>query len=112
MAATPSVNIVIQQGADFSEIFKSTETDGSPSNISGYVGFSQIKKHPNSTSYKNFSVSIIGLLGEVSIAMTAAVTSQLEPGRHQYDVFLRSPSGSISKLVEGMAFVNAGITTI
>ena len=50
-------------------------------------------------------------MGEVSIAMTSGTTVGLTPGRHVYDVRLVSPSGAVSRLVEGMAFVTAGITT-
>lgn len=111
MAANPVINIVIPQGADFSETFVSTESNGSASNLTGYGGVSKIKKHPASTTSKSFSVSITGSTGEVSIAMTSGITVQLEPGRYYYDVALTSPSGSVSRLVEGMALVKAGIST-
>lgn len=111
MAATPSFNIVIAQGADFSEIFKSTETDGSASDLTGYTGESKIKKYPGSPTSESFSVSITAATGEVSIAMTAGNTVKLSPGRYNYDVYLTSSSGAVSRLVEGQAIVTAGITT-
>jgi len=111
MAATPAVNIVIPQGADFSETFTSTETDGSASNLSGYSGSAKIKKYPSSPTSVTFSVSITGATGEVSIAMTSGKTVGLDPGRYYYDVVLTSGSGAVSRLVEGMALVTAGITT-
>ena len=111
MAAVPSVNIIIPQGTDFSEVFTSTETDGSASNLSGYTGNSQIRKHPGASASESFSVSITGSTGEVAIAMTSGKTATLKPGRHYYDVYLTSSSGSVSRMVEGMAMVNAGITT-
>lgn len=111
MASTPVVNIVIPQGADFSETFTSTESDGSASNLSGYSGVAKIKKHPDATSSQSFSVSITGATGEVSIAMTSGKTVSLNPGRHYYDIYLTSGSGAVSRMVEGMAFVTAGIST-
>ena len=111
MAAVPSVNIIIPQGTDFSEIFSSTETDGSPSNLSGYSGNSKIRKHPGATASESFSVNITGSTGEVSIAMTSGKTALLKPGRHYYDVYLTSATGTVSRMVEGMAMVTAGITT-
>tara|TARA_Y100000004_G_C8909316_1_gene410174 strand:+ start:872 stop:1207 length:336 start_codon:yes stop_codon:yes gene_type:complete len=111
MAATPSVNIVIAQGADFSEVFTSTETDGSASNLTGYTGVSKIKKHPSSTTSQSFTVGITPATGEVSISMTADNTVKLSPGRYNYDVYLTSSGGSVSRLVEGQAIVTAGITT-
>ena len=111
MAVTPTVNIVIAQGATFSEIFTSTETDGSASNLTGYSGQSKIKKYPASPTSESFSVSITASTGEVSIAMTAGKTVRLSPGRYYYDVYLTSPSGSISRMVEGQVMVTAGIAT-
>mgnify|MGYP001429152744 CR=1 FL=1 len=111
MAATPSVNIVIPQGTDFSEVFKSTETDGSPSNLSGYTGDSKIKKYPESPVSESFTVAITGSTGEVAIAMTVGKTVKLKPGRYYYDVYLTSPAGAVSRMVEGMALVTAGIST-
>jgi hypothetical protein len=109
--ATPVVNITIPQGTDFSEVFTSTESDGSASNLAGFTGASKVKKHPGATSSQSFSVSITGSTGEVSIAMTAGKTVTLDPGRYYYDVVLTSGTGSVSRMVEGMAIVTAGITT-
>ena len=111
MAATPAVNIVIGQGVDFSEVFTSTDSDGTASNLSGYSGASKIKKYPEATSSQSFSVTITGSTGEVAIAMTAGKTLQLKPGRYYYDVVLTSSGGAVSRMVEGQALVTAGITT-
>ena len=111
MAANPVINISIPQGSDFSETFVSTESNGSTSNLAGYIGTAKMKKHPGAGTSKSFSVSIIASTGEVSIAMTSGVTVSLEPGRYYYDVRLVSGTGAVSRLVEGMAFVTAGITT-
>tara|TARA_R100000231_G_scaffold135716_1_gene110384 strand:- start:475 stop:810 length:336 start_codon:yes stop_codon:yes gene_type:complete len=111
MAATPTVNIVIAQGTTFSEVFTSTESDGATSNLVGFTGASQIKKHETAKKSESFSVSINGGTGEVSIGMTSGATSRLSPGRYLYDIILTSPAGSISRLVGGQALVTAGITT-
>lgn len=111
MASTPVVNIVIPQGADFSELFTSTETDGSATNLAGYTAAAKIKKHPGATSSTSFSISITGSTGEVTISLSDTQTTNLEPGRYYYDVYLTSGSGVVSRMVEGMAFVTAGITT-
>lgn len=111
MAATPEVNITIGQGVNFSEVFTSTESDGSASNLQGYSGASKIKKYPGSPTSESFSVSITASTGEVSIAMTAGQTVRLKPGRQYYDVVLTSGSGALSRLVQGSAIVTAGITT-
>jgi hypothetical protein len=111
MTVNPLINISIPQGSDFSETFFSTESDGSRSNLAGYTGTAKMKKHYDATSSTSFSVSITSSIGEVTISLPAATTVSLEPGRYYYDVRLTSGTGAVSRLVEGMAFVRAGITT-
>ena len=111
MAVNPVINISISQGSDFSETFVSTESDGTSSNLAGYSGAAKMKKHYGATTSTSFTVSITAATGEVAIAMTSGTTTSLEPGRYYYDVKLTSGSGAVSRLVEGMAFVRAGITT-
>ena len=111
MAVNPVINMSIPQGSDFSETFVSTESNGTASNLAGYSGAAKMKKHPGATTSTSFSVNITAATGEVAIAMTSGVTTRLEPGRYYYDVKLTSGSGAVSRLVEGMAFVRAGITT-
>lgn len=111
MSAIPVINIVIPQGTTFSETFVSTESDGSITNLSGYTGTAKMKKWYGSSSSVTFNVTITVGTGEVAIGLTAGQTIGLEPGRYNYDVKLQSSSGAVSKLVEGMAMVQAGITT-
>jgi len=111
MAVNPVINISIPQGSDFSETFVSAESDGSASNLAGYSGTAKLKKHYGATESTSFSVSITSSIGEVTISLTDTQTTNLEPGRYYYDVRLTSGAGSVSRLVEGMAFVRAGITT-
>lgn len=111
MAATPVINITVPQGATFSETFTSTESDGSTTNLTGYTGTAVMKKWYGSTSSTAFTVTITAGTGEVAIGLTAGQTIGLDPGRYYYDVRLESSSGSVSRLVEGMALVQAGITT-
>lgn len=112
MASNPVINISIPQGSDFSETFVSTESNGSATNLAGYTGTARMKKHSAATKSTTFSVNITASTGEVAIAITSGVTVGLEPGRYYYDVRLKSPSNAVSRLVEGMAIVTAGITTI
>jgi len=111
MASNPVLNITIPQGADFTETFVSTESDGSLSNLSGYTGTAKLKKHPGASTSTPFTVTITSGIGEVAIAMTSGATVNLSPGRYYYDVRLASGAGAVSRLVEGMAIVTAGITT-
>tara|TARA_Y100000004_G_scaffold173083_1_gene210584 strand:+ start:293 stop:628 length:336 start_codon:yes stop_codon:yes gene_type:complete len=111
MAATPAINIVVQQGVDFAESFTQTETDGTLSNLVGYTGVSKLKKYAGSPTAYDFTVGINTITSKVSIAMTAPVTVNLKPGRYYYDIVLTSSTGAVSRMVEGSAMVTAGIST-
>ena len=108
--ASAKFNIVIDQGSNFFEIFQSTESNGNSSNLAGYTASASLRKHFEAKTSTNFSVSITGSTGEVSIAMTSGKTSSLTHGRYFYDVVLTSPTGTKSRLVEGMATVTPSIT--
>jgi hypothetical protein len=111
MAVNPVTNISIPQGADFSKTFIAKESDGSATDLSGYSATAKIKKHYDSTNLTSFTVGITSSTGGVKISLTAAQTVALDAGRQYYDVRLVSSASTVSRLVEGMAFVNAGITT-
>ncbi len=111
MAAVPVINIVIPHGTDFEEVFSSQETDVSASNLDNFTVFSKLKKHPSSVTSYDFTVGITSTTGQVSVAMTAGLTVKIKPGRYNYDVYLTSPSGEVSRLVQGQAEVTAGIAT-
>lgn len=111
MAVNPVINISIPQGADFSKTFTSKESDGSAKNLAGYSAEAKIKKHYSSTSSSSFSVGITSATGEVTISMASTSTVALDPGRYYYDVRLTSSGGAVSRLVEGMALVRAGVAT-
>ncbi len=87
MAATPSTNIIIPQGADFEKVFTSKETDGSISDLTGFTGVSKLKKHPTSVKSHTFSVGITSATGKVSIAMTSGETVKISPGLIIYTFF-------------------------
>ncbi len=111
MSVNPVTNISIPQGADFSKTFISKESDGSATNLSGYSAAAKIKKHYGASDSTSFTVAITSSTGEVAISLTDTQTTSLDSGRYYYDVVLTSGSANKSRLVEGMAFVRAGITT-
>lgn len=110
--ATPVVNIVVPQGSDFTQTFTSKESNGTARDLSGYSVSAVLRKHDTATSSTAFSVGITSAAaGKVTITMTDTTSLNLTPGRYVYDVRLVSGIGTVSRLVEGMAMVTAGITT-
>ena len=112
MAAYVS-NIVIDVGADFNQTFNLENNANTEMNLTGYTGFSIMKKHPASLSNTaTFAVSIPNATaGQVRISLGSTVTNDLKPGRYTYDLLLKDGSNVKTRVVEGSAIVTAGVTT-
>ena len=104
--AVPAVNIVIEKGTDYQEVFTVNNPDGSPLDLTGHTGVSKIKKHPESITSTSFNVGIVSTAGQVVVSLTNAITSNLNPGRYYYDVIVISSVGKKTKVVDGMVIVN------
>jgi hypothetical protein len=106
--AVPSVNIVVEQGTDYEEVFTITNPDGTPLDLSGHNGVAKIRKFPESTSFVGFGVSFVPNAGQVVVSLANTVTANLKSGRYYYDVVITSTStNKKTKVVDGMVLVNA-----
>ena len=109
MAAFTELNI--EQYATFSTTVNVEDSQGTAVNLSGYAAASQIRKSYYSTSANNFTATITGIAnGEITLAMTAANTANLTPGRYLYDLVITAPTGVKTRVVEGIVNVLAGVT--
>jgi len=104
-------NIVIEQGASFSNTYFVEDSNNTPLNLTGYTGSATLAKHPASSTKTNFSVTITTGSGSVAIALTSGATSNLKPGRYVYDILLTNSGGLKTRIVEGTALVTAGVCT-
>jgi hypothetical protein len=51
--AVPAVNITIEQGTDFENVYTVTNPDGTPLDLTGYTANAKIRKYPSSSSYSS-----------------------------------------------------------
>lgn len=106
--AVPAVNIVIEKGIDYEDVFTVRNPDGSPLNLTGYTGIAKIRKFPESTSSVSFNVTILPLVGQIVVSLANTVTNTLDPGRYYYDVVtISSVNGKKKKIVDGMILVRS-----
>jgi hypothetical protein len=106
-------NIFIDQGSDFSNVVTVSGTNGAPINLAGYTAASQIRKSYSSTVFYNFTTTIFApTTGKVRIQLTSENSELIPPGRYLYDIEVTSPSGSKTRVVEGIATVTPQITKI
>lgn len=105
------VELTIEQGASFSTTINVTDAYGAAVNLTNYTANSQLRKSYYSTTAVDFDTSITSeTSGEITIAITAANTSSLTPGRYVYDVIMESPGGVVSRIFEGIATVMPSVT--
>jgi phage-related minor tail protein len=109
VAAFTEINI--EQYATFSTTVNVEDSQGTAVNLSGYTAASQIRKSYYSTSANNLTATVTGIAnGEITLAMTAANTANLTPGRYLYDLVITAPTGVKTRVVEGIVNVLAGVT--
>lgn len=105
--AVAAVNIVIEQGTDYQDVFTVSNPDGSPLDLTGYTGVAKIRKHSEATVSTPFAVGIVSTAGQVVISLANTTTTDLKSGRYYYDVIVTSSVGKKIKVVDGMVLVNA-----
>jgi len=105
-------NLVIDQGTSFSATIDVTDASGGVYNLTGYTTAAQMRKNYNSSTAVTFSTSHNGIFGAITLILSATNTISLEPGRYLYDVEITSANGTVTRVVEGIVTVTAGMTRI
>lgn len=104
-------NIYIDQGSDFTTTLYINDSDGLPLDLTAYSVEAQIRKTYTSTEYVDFTSSIVSLdSGQITISLSNIQTSNMISGRYVYDVVLTDPTSVKTRVVEGSATVNPGVT--
>lgn len=104
--AVAAVNIVIEQGTDYQEVFTVNNPDGSPLDLTGHTGVAKMRKFPDSAASTPFGVGIVSSAGQVVVSLANTITKDLKAGRYYYDVMITSSVGKKTKVVDGMVLVN------
>ena len=105
-------NITIRTGEYFSRDFYLDNLDGSSLDLNGYSGSSQIRKHQESLNpTATFLLSFVDRSnGRIRLALSAATTATLKPGRYVYDILFTDPSGKKSIVIEGNILATQDVT--
>jgi hypothetical protein len=103
--------LTLEQGANFTTTVTVNGSDGSPTNLLNYTGAAQMRKSYYSTTANNFTVTVSNAAaGELTMAMSAANTANLTPGRAVYDLLITSPTGVKTRVVEGIVTILPAVT--
>lgn len=106
-------NIVIHTGTDFEQTFLLEDSQtNSALNLTGYEGCAQLKKYETSNKSADFSIDFGNdrMTGRVKISLGAETSSSIKPGKYFYDILLKKPDGTTTRVVEGTALVKKAIT--
>jgi hypothetical protein len=106
-----AINITIEQGADFSATYNIKNPDESAPSLTNYTIVGTLKKYPGAVGIgSTFTTTLNTSTAVATISLPKTTTASLTPGRHYYDLFLVSQSGTRTKIIEGNALVNASAT--
>ena len=105
-------NITVNTGEYFSRDFYLDNLDGTPLDLTGYSGSSQIRKHANSLNpTATFTLTFVDRVnGRIRIALPSATTTTIKPGRYVYDILFTDDSGSKSIVIEGNILATADVS--
>lgn len=106
-------NITIDQGADFSATIDVKDSGGNAYDLTNHTVASQMRKNYASTAATTFTATHNSAGGQIHLSLPAAQTQDIEPGRYLYDVEITSTgTGAVTRVVQGMVTVTAGMTRI
>lgn len=103
--------IVIEQNATFTNKVYVEDIYNNPISLVGYTPSSKMRKsYYSSTSY-TIDTEVTGLAnGEITLSMTSSNTANLPIGRMVYDLIIDDGSGTITRVVEGIATILPSVT--
>jgi hypothetical protein len=101
------LNIYIDQGTDFRLTVELFDDDDLDLPISNYSFYGDIRKLYSSKRAAEFEFE-----KNITLVIDADITAQLKPGKYQYDVIMKKPTGELSKIVDGLATVISTITEV
>lgn len=104
----------IDQGADFFLNVQYKDSAGTAINLTGYTAAMQFRAVASNVTALNLTsssgITITAATGTLAIHITAAQTATLAASLYQYELEITSSAGIITRLVQGVASVNAQLT--
>ena len=106
-------NLFVDAGATYSNIITVSASNGQALDLTGYTVASQMRKSYSSSTVFAFTASVFAAAtGKIRLQLTPQQSEAIPAGRWLYDVEITSPSGSKTRVVEGIVTVTPQITQI
>lgn len=109
-------SFVIDQGADWYLNIAYKDSAGAAINLTGYTAAMQFRLIVSSPTAalsltSSSGITITGATGNLAIHATAAQTAALDDSaKYDYDLEITSPTGVVTRLIQGVASVSSQIT--
>jgi len=116
VARAAIVNLVIEQGADFSHIVGLTNSDGSVFDLTGYDARMQIRSTVTTatTLYEltvsNGRIELNAIAGQLRLNIPSAVTAAMTWRSGVYDLEIVSSGGIVTRIMQGNATLSLEVT--
>ena len=106
-------NLSIEQGSSWQLQMDVDATAGTDMDITGHTFASKLaKSHYDDAPVSMTSTIINATTGTFKLTLSAAETAALDPGiEYIYDVAMTSPTGLVTRLIQGRATISAGVTS-
>ena len=104
------LNIYIDQSTDFRLTVELFDDDDLDLPIANYTFYGDLRKLYSTKRAAEFEFEKTD--NDITLLLSSDITSQLTPGKYQYDVIMKKPTGELSKIVDGLAFVISTITEV
>ncbi len=111
--SVPVINIVLEQGTDFSRVYNLKRSDGNPLDLTNYSFEAKMKKWPGAAGAISFATTYNAdpSLGQITMSLDNAATGIITSGRYNYDIILSNLNNNIkTKVITGQATVNSTVT--
>ncbi len=106
-----TLNLVIEQGTDFSATFTIKNSDGAPVNLLGFTAAAKLKTSYYTTSTAtDFAVTFANRSSGIIRLIYRILYDYMKPRRYVYDIVLTSATGNKTRFIEGIATVTPGVT--
>lgn len=98
------IDLVIDQGTDWSESVDFNNDDGTPVDLTGYSFLGSIKtSYYSNTTISNFIITVLNApVGNAVMSMNSAITSNLSAGDYIYNVQMVDRSGFVTNIMNGL----------
>lgn len=111
-----NVELVIQQGTDFSHVVSVKNSDGTVFPLTGYTAKMQVRPYASSASVlvelstSNGKISVDGTAGQLTLTLTNVDTSAYTWRSGVYDLEITSSGNVVTRIMEGNITLSPEVT--